>query len=433
MACEPVSNQTKYEFYRGAIERSLGQPERLKRFPVTEYAGQMGIVTQWEHRYLLRFVAVECNPTYGTQIADRPAAAVLIARHRERDAHFPQIPNWSENLIVFVNVARMSGPRAMQDWNGHPPLLETLHGYGPSLRELWAKAKEAGADDQAAWDRIRHWILYRPPSWERDDLRKKARRPPYERELSERLDTDVVWTSSADLNFPWSAEPSIQRDTKDWRVRVNDFPDEYMYSLVAGKDAAQEVIGDFHDWPAAWTRPEGPGWLDPKAPAKLAVFAAPKDIALERLLDRYIRGEHEAVWNDLRRLGPSVRQKPYLEPAEDVCREMVRRSRENLVSLIGRLQLIEFEFWSMKAKKLIRLTPEEAREPWTQPAVWEPPKKDTAAKLARLEKKGIVVPLALRIWAEEIGQISFLGSHPHLCPYDMMIALPCLSRSTMTL
>jgi hypothetical protein len=417
MACAPESNQTKYEFYRGAIEKGLARPERLNRSPVTEYAGQMGIVTGWEHRYLLRYVAVECNSTYGTQIADRPAAAILTARHRERDSYFPEVPNWSENLIFYVNVARMSGPGAMQDWNGHPPLLETPHAYGPSLRELWAKAKEAGADEQAAWEAIRDWILYRPPSWDRDDLRTKASKPPYEGALSQRLDTDVAWTSTGDFNFPWSAEPLTPRGTEHWRVRVNDFPDEYMYSLVVGKDAGEEVIGDFHDWPVAWTRPEGPGWLDPKAPAKLAVFAAPKDIAPERLLDRYIHGEHITVWNDLIRLGPAVRQKPYREPAEDVCREIVRRSRENLVSLIGRLRAMEFEFWSMKAKKLIRLTPEEAKEPWTQAAVWEPPKKDTAAKLARLERKGIVIPLVLRIWAEEIGQISLLGSHPRLCPF----------------
>src|SRR5208337_1073897 len=129
----------------------------------------------------LRYVAVECNSTYGTQIADRPAAAILTARHRERDSHFPEIPNWSENLIFYVNVARMSGPRAMRDW-----------------------------------------ILYRPPSWERDDLRKKASKPRYEGALSQRLDKDVAWTSTSDFNFPWSAEPVTPRGTEHWRVRVND-------------------------------------------------------------------------------------------------------------------------------------------------------------------------------------------------------------------
>lgn len=71
----------------------------------------------------------------------------------------------------------------------------------------------------------------------------------------------------------------------------------------------------------------------------------------------------------------------------------------------------------MKAKKLVRLTPEEARRPWTQPAVWEPPKKAAPAKFASLENKNILIPLILRIWSEEIGQISLTGRHARVCPF----------------
>jgi hypothetical protein len=39
-------------------------------------------------------------------------------------------------------------------------------------------------------------------------------------------------------------------DGKDWRVRLNDFPDDFMYSLVI----EGTTIHNFHDWPAAWLR-----------------------------------------------------------------------------------------------------------------------------------------------------------------------------------
>jgi hypothetical protein len=439
MSFERVSNKLQYDYYRRAVESTLAKPERFQRLSVNEPAGQMQIVQGWTHRYLIRFAAIESNSTYPTCVADRPAADILTARHVEEDEHFPPTPDWSENLLFFLNFT-LTTQGAKQEWNGQPPLLETIHGYGPSLRQLWGKAKANGGGDEAAWGAIRDWILYRPPSWERDDLRKKSRKPEYEGKLSQRLDTTVGWTSAGDLNFPWSAQIPAENGEEHWRVRINDFPDEYMYSLLVG----EEVIGDFHDWPVAWTRAEGPGWVNPNAAAKVAVFAAPKDIAHELLLDRYMHGEHEAVWNDLIRLGPAARQKPYIDPAEAVCREMVRRSRLNLISLIGRLYELEFEFWSLKPPKLIRITQEEAREPWKQPAVWELPNRDAAAKLARLEKEGIVIPLAARIWAEEIGQVSFIGSHPRLCPFytgsppdkpvyadPLMVSpiLPLLSRS----
>jgi hypothetical protein len=88
MACEPVSNQTKFDFYRAAVEKSLAAAGQLKRFPATDFPGQVRILQRWLHRYQLRYVSVECNATYGTQIADRPAADILNARHAERDSQF---------------------------------------------------------------------------------------------------------------------------------------------------------------------------------------------------------------------------------------------------------------------------------------------------------------------------------------------------------
>jgi hypothetical protein len=65
--------------------------------------------------------------------------------------------------------------------------------------------------------------------------------------LGEKLAREVTWEHTDDVDFPWSARVDGAR----WRVRINDFPDEPMYSLEI--DGA--VVGDFNDWPVQWTRP----------------------------------------------------------------------------------------------------------------------------------------------------------------------------------
>jgi hypothetical protein len=64
--------------------------------------------------------------------------------------------------------------------------------------------------------------------------------------LQEYLRQQVRWTATNDAIFPWEAV--LQKG--HYRVRINNFPDELLYSLfVDGKH-----IGDFDDWPAGWKK-----------------------------------------------------------------------------------------------------------------------------------------------------------------------------------
>jgi hypothetical protein len=408
MVSRDGSNRTHYESYRQTVERGLASPPTAK-VVVDEAVRLQFLLAEWSERYKRRYVAVEGNATFPPQLADRPAAAILIARHRLEDSQYPNVPDWPGDPM-FLNNYLYKSPGGRQDWNGEPPFLETIHGYGPSLRQLWAKGKQAGAGEQGAWQAIREWISGRPPSWDRDDLRKAEKKALYDPELAKRLESAQAFASTGDLTFPWFAE--VNGST--CRVRVNDFPDEYMYSLLEG----EELIGDFHDWPMDWTRSEGPGFVDRRGLRRRAPkFAAATDVVAERLLERYRSGDCQAVWSDLMRLGPAVRQKPYLEPAVAVCEEMIRRSRTNLLTLIQRLYQLDYQFWSRRKRKLIRLSADCVEEPWFEDGIWDFPEDDIAGSLATREKSGIVLPLVVRLWAEQIGGVSFLGSHPKLSPF----------------
>ncbi|HLI67953.1 MAG TPA: hypothetical protein VKU90_16430 [Caulobacteraceae bacterium] len=54
----------------------------------------------------------------------------------------------------------------------------------------------------------------------------------------------------------------------------------------------------------------------------------------------------------------------------------------------------------------------------TDAKVWRQPRKKDLALLARIEKAGPTLPLALRAWIEEVGGVCLAGSHPDLCFWE---------------
>ena len=60
--------------------------------------------------------------------------------------------------------------------------------------------------------------------------------------------------------------------------------------------------------------------------------------------DRYQRGERIQVWSDLIALGEAVRREPVYSEAMAVARETMARTRQNVETLITRLDGIGYEF-----------------------------------------------------------------------------------------
>ena len=65
--------------------------------------------------------------------------------------------------------------------------------------------------------------------------------------LERSLERHVSWTATGQAEFPYTATVCGQV----WRIRINDFPVDPLYSLlIDGREA-----GDFDDWPSCWSRP----------------------------------------------------------------------------------------------------------------------------------------------------------------------------------
>jgi hypothetical protein len=60
------------------------------------------------------------------------------------------------------------------------------------------------------------------------------------------LQYPVRWKHTLHPEFPYEATVNRQQ----WRIRLNDFPEHALYTLIIDE---QEAI-DFDDWPQAWSR-----------------------------------------------------------------------------------------------------------------------------------------------------------------------------------
>ena len=115
-------------------------------------------------------------------------------------------------------------------------------------------------------------------------------------------------------------------------------------------------------------------------------------------LARYNNGERVAVWRELTGLGGGVRKEPFYSQAEAVARETMRRVKYNVEILVKRLQSLNYKF--LPDIKPLAALPAEA-----------------LSDIHGLEQVIGLIPISLRVFYEEVGQVSLMGSHPKLSEY----------------
>jgi hypothetical protein len=114
------------------------------------------------------------------------------------------------------------------------------------------------------------------------------------------------------------------------------------------------------------------------------------------LLDRYLAGEHEAVWKDLLALGAAVREDPHAADALAVAYETMGRVEANVRTVSDRLVQLGFT----KSDGLLHT----------------PPNRRVDAQIRQLEKVAGTLPISLRAFYEIVGSVDWIGNHPDLSP-----------------
>ncbi len=191
-------------------------------------------------------------------------------------------------------------------------------------------------------------------------------------------------------------------------------------------------------------------------------------------LERYQGGEHETVWSELVLLGSAVHQESVYSDAAAVAREIMRRVRQDIETLIDRLIERHFLFgYDHRVQPVFHgHHPAERRREYLEMFTWareQPPvfvaarqreeerleiewlsgfpfgveepdgalsqggDEDTrtmASYVDEIEQLVGSVPLSMRAWYEEVGGVNFYGYHaawdqryrswrPSLLKYDM--------------
>ena len=114
---------------------------------------------------------------------------------------------------------------------------------------------------------------------------------------------------------------------------------------------------------------------------------------MNTLLNRYLAGEQEGVWQELRALGRSACVEPLLAATVEICNTAMQRAKYNCELLVARLLASNYRFYSPDNKLV--LTDSTGLE-----------------ALSQTNDRYGPIPTALYSWYELVSNIDLRGTHP---------------------
>lgn len=192
----------------------------------------------------------------------------------------------------------------------------------------------------------------------------------------------------------FSFAPHFKRDarTRDRWSKLGFSSDEIM--VPRAKVATAVPLKGEPGYGKAKPEPKSKPKSEPKKSALDVTWAGGLALATGKgpWLKRYRAGEHAAVWREMTRLGPKVREPKVFGDAVDVAMETMRRARESIELIHERLVEGDYEF----------ARPKQA---------FVPAKPNVAKLIAALEKKVGSIPLSLCAFYTVVGEVDFCGQH----------------------
>lgn len=125
-------------------------------------------------------------------------------------------------------------------------------------------------------------------------------------------------------------------------------------------------------------------------------------------LERYIAGDQNAVWADLRMLGSVQIGHPQWDDIWSVVTEAMRRARRNVETLVKRLRDANYQFTDTT------YPPIHIGQPLSTPDA------ESLAFRDWLDDLTGPLPLTLRAWIEFVGDVNLLGNHPDWPETEML-------------
>jgi hypothetical protein len=134
------------------------------------------------------------------------------------------------------------------------------------------------------------------------------------------------------------------------------------------------------------------------------------------LLERYLNGERDAVWAELRAAEESVREEPLFSEAQAVLREAMTRVRRNIQTIVTFLEGEGYRFGTYPQGD----TPLEGvqpREDFSDLPLGMP-LPDVLERMKAFEAEFGAIPLSLKMFWEVVGSVNLVGHHPDWYSYS---------------
>ena len=111
----------------------------------------------------------------------------------------------------------------------------------------------------------------------------------------------------------------------------------------------------------------------------------------EFFYDRYLAGDHIAVWNEMVDLGDGIRSPEFFDDAYATARETMRRVKKNIETVIQRLEELGYQFQYPDEVHIL-------------------PSSEPEKEILVIEETYGVLPLSLRAFYHEVGSVNLMQS-----------------------